>query len=342
MTDPNLEKYKVPDKPGKTQFFTPDYFGNRVLVGDRYYERYEILMENLPAWGAIPASVKTEVDMPAEFFSPWQKDLIQRLISLRVGKVTERAEFGTQPQLIRQKEGDQNVDLVLGMINRGLDPTSRLNIAKSIEWNAQEEELGINIVQDESGKRSIQLKALDLKRLRWLRYKRDGNGDRDWAVGWNSRGKLWPNDFLKHVAYLDAVGIDRAFEQLASRGVFGNTDSEGLTYLQWGDKNVTTFGGLANIGVTDARCVVMLIDPVVLNKKRSVFLDPESLIPEFSSMGQDGRILERPGDSVMVFGGIPLESIIGFSFQQEDRRDRVERDVFIVDKKPLLFELWKT
>lgn len=129
-------------------------------------------------------------------------------------------------------------------------------------------------------------------------------------------------DSQRDPGYLLHVGTLIYFDKEAKRrvdilknmkmyGVFGNTDADCPTYLQKAGAKVAGYGSHF---VANSLKVTLFVNKEKLLEKRNVFVDPESV-----------RCLERNpptgdiiGNSYIVFGGIPHESIEDFKIERDN------------------------
>jgi hypothetical protein len=99
------------------------------------------------------------------------------------------------------------------------------------------------------------------------------------------------------------------FQNLSRYGVFGNPYSEFPTYIMKHGANIMNNGfGLAD----EVDRIALFIDKKQLLKKRSIFIDPESIGGDGSDMVGDIE-----GHSFFVLGGIPKEAIHSYRYYPE-------------------------
>ncbi len=95
-------------------------------------------------------------------------------------------------------------------------------------------------------------------------------------------------------------------ENLRKYGVFGSPPITFPTYLMSRKSNVAFYGG------NPGEQVIVVVDKPELLKRRSVFLDPESIYLHNNRWTRD-----KIGESFIIFGGIPKEAIKGFQLNGE-------------------------
>lgn len=237
-------------------------------------------------------------------FEPWQKDFVEALQSGEVFPLRALSEPEEVTTELKQ------VQTPMTIIEKTLN-TGKPEDPQRLERSIRTQEFGITVETNEGVKR-VKLRPLDLIRLRRYRYKEALYPPLQ-IIQSHLYG-LDKKDVFKHVAFLTEAQLAGNIDSLRGEGLFGDPNPNVPTYLQWGDCDATTYGGLSEEKV---RRITLIIDPYLLAQYRKTFIDPESLLQVYSRMGSDNRVLELPGDLVMVFGGIPKSAIVGVSFSPE-------------------------
>lgn len=106
--------------------------------------------------------------------------------------------------------------------------------------------------------------------------------------------------FLLHHGELQGKGNNRA--NLQQNGVFGNPDQRCPTYLMLHDSGMTTFPRK-----DEGEQVDIQINIGKLLERRSIFIDPESM--SLCGVTPPHYTRDKFGDSYIILGGIPKESI---------------------------------
>ena len=126
----------------------------------------------------------------------------------------------------------------------------------------------------------------------------------------NQKARLIPirpeHSYLVHTAILD----DRAIESLAQRGVYGDPDTQGPTYLsnpEW--RGVSYVEG--ETGENNSKLVILTVDIQRLLSKRTLFADPEAINENVFRPRVEAPFynFNELGDMFFVCGGIPKEAI---------------------------------
>ena len=104
---------------------------------------------------------------------------------------------------------------------------------------------------------------------------------------------------LYHKGLLFINGNCDNLTNLKERGVFGSPEKNMTTYLMKCGVNIKTFNNK-----NGNKKIRLFIDKEKLMKRRSVFIDPETIT--------DNYFHEKIGDSYFILGGIPRESITEF------------------------------
>ncbi|HLD26500.1 MAG TPA: hypothetical protein VJB63_00870 [Patescibacteria group bacterium] len=291
---------------------------------DNYAILHREFLEKQIEWSLLPLErkkLKTGSNLET-----WKKEVIESLTD----QEEKESPLNYQPVTVGFNSPESNVQISLKIIEEYLNSEDKISKRSYFEQLVRTAELGIFIESDNDTIRRIKLRPLDLIKLRRYRYEETQGYNQKLALRLHPIGRLHTMDYLQHVAYLDDELFKLNLQQLRQQGIFGKSGLDVATYLQWGDKNVTTYSGLNK---TDKKQVTLIIDPFRLGKQRNVFIDPETLVPEFSSKGTDNSLLELPGDSVMVFGGIPVQTIVGVQFVSKvGHRDTH----YIVDQRTVL------
>ncbi len=269
---------------------------------------YELFLDNQQRWSQEPLD-RVLFKPPTE---EWQRQLVHALTNSETVSATTQV---AQPDSITDSTNEVRTPLHIleNELNSAKESNSAFGYDPFRRYRNHRPEFGIVPEVDTEGNQKITLKPIDLIRLRRYRVEDAGWG----FFSTNSMGKvITSNCVLKHVARLTDETLKQGISMLNTRGIWGNPNADQPTYLQWADKDVTTYN---QFDEEANKMIVLLIDPFRLAQTRNAFVDPETFIHEYSSKGHDGRIMEFPGDSVMVFGGIPKEAIVGVEFPKENR-----------------------
>ncbi len=284
---------------------------------------YEDFLDNQQRWNQEPLD-RILFEAPTE---EWQRQLVHVLTNSETVLATTKV---VQPDSITDSTNEVKTPLHL------LEKELNTAVGDYPSWGYRKHrpEFGIVPEVNTEGNQKITLKPIDLIRLRRYRVEHE-DGWRFFML--NREGTvITSNSVLKHVTRLTDEALKQTISTLNTQGVWGNSNADKPTYLQWGDKNVTTYN---QFDKEADKMIVILIDPFRLAQTRNTFIDPETFIPEYSSKGYDGRIMEFPGDSVMVFGGIPKEAIVGVEFPKGNRLTTERPESYFVDIRSILSKI---